>query len=275
MCLSVVIVSHGHGSQLENTLVSLQNNYHSGSQFTTHLLLNIPEKKETENFLEQLPLPIIIYKNDKAYGLSHNLNRLLAKIDTPFFLILNPDVRLPDYNIEICLTALRKSKSALLTCPSRTLQDQELPNIRYYPSIISIFQERLFCPQKRLRCFHNILARPNSRSFWFQGSYLMGLTATAQQIRFDEQFFLYFEDVDFCRRILARGLKLSICSDTFFWHHFNRRSSKLCYQHCYQHIKSALYYFYKYRGRIEPALDVGIELDVGAELGVDTGTGIE
>lgn len=245
MQLSVIIVSHAHGIQLIDTLVSLLENYRNHPHFQIHLLLNVPEEPRTEEFLNNFPLTIKISRNPKARGLSENLNLMLKKIETPLFLILNPDTLLPAENIMYCCTEISETGAALLSCPSRNIQNEELPNIRYYPSPLSILSERLFFRQKRLHDFREIINGKTEKPFWFQGSYLMGKTGIARQIGFDENFFLYFEDVDFCLRLISAGHKLHICRNTFFLHHFNRKSSSLQSLHIIHHLKSALYYFRK------------------------------
>jgi GT2 family glycosyltransferase len=241
--LSVIIVSHAHGSQLIDTLNTLLENYNNHPNFEIQLLLNVPEEARTEEFLSGFPLPVKINRNQKIGGLSKNLNLILDQIETPFFLILNPDTMLPPENIRRCCTEIVKTGAALLSCPSRNMQNEELPNIRYYPSPFSILSERLIYRRKRLQDFREIISGKNIKPFWFQGSYLMGRTDIAREIRFDEKFFLYFEDVDFCRRLLSAGHKLHICRDTFFLHHFNRKSSSLQGLHLLHHLKSAIYYF--------------------------------
>lgn len=75
---------------------------------------------------------------------------------------------------------------------------------------------------------------------------------------FDEKFFMYFEDVDLCRRAWEKGWRVTYAPVAEFVH-YHQRESEL--KHFWdllmkrvprEHIKSAIYYFWKYRGKGHP-----------------------
>lgn len=75
---------------------------------------------------------------------------------------------------------------------------------------------------------------------------------------FDERFFMYFEDVDLCRRAWERGWKVCYAPVAEFVHYHQRESDV---RHWWQafgnrlsraHVTSAVQYFWKYRGKPLP-----------------------
>ena len=75
---------------------------------------------------------------------------------------------------------------------------------------------------------------------------------------FDDFFFMYFEDVDFCRRAWENGYRVCYAPVATFVHYL-KRGSKV--RHAWEiftnplsraHIKSAVYYFWKYVGKPLP-----------------------
>jgi GT2 family glycosyltransferase len=78
--LSVIIVSHAHGSQLIDTLESLRENYRNHPDFEIQLLLNVPEEPRIETFLSTFSPPVKIRRNQKVGGLTENLNLMMDQI---------------------------------------------------------------------------------------------------------------------------------------------------------------------------------------------------
>ena len=64
--------------------------------------------------------------------------------------------------------------------------------------------------------------------------------------KFDERFFMYYEDVDLCVRVLALGLRIEIARCGKFIHKGAYGSRKNVFL-LFQHFKSFLYFLWKYR----------------------------
>jgi GT2 family glycosyltransferase len=75
---------------------------------------------------------------------------------------------------------------------------------------------------------------------------------------FDERFFMYFEDVDLCRRAWEKGWRVVYAPVAEFIHYHQRESEVKRVSHLLtnrvlrEHIKSAFRYFWKYRGKAHP-----------------------
>lgn len=75
---------------------------------------------------------------------------------------------------------------------------------------------------------------------------------------FDERFFMYFEDVDLCRRAWEKGWRVCYAPVASFVHYHQRESEVKRVWHLFtnrvlrEHIKSAVRYFWKYRGKRHP-----------------------
>ena len=75
----------------------------------------------------------------------------------------------------------------------------------------------------------------------------------------DEDFFMYMEDVDWCRRFWEHGLQVVYYPDAFVYHYHAKGSARggflgslLWNRLTWYHIESAIRYFWKYRGRPLP-----------------------
>lgn len=244
--LSIIIISHSHGSLLIQLLESLERQL-PPFEFRVRLILNAPEEERILVNLSRVNLDISISQRNLSQSLSSNLNACIREVDTPYSLILNPDVILPNENLHQMFKFLKSSNSDLATCQAKSPENQDLVNLRHFPSLLSLLYERLTSEGSRLKTQHNIMKGMDTGLFWIQGSYLMAPTSTFQELSFDERYPLYFEDVDFCRRLVLTGKKIGICKETYFIHYFQRKSSQIFSKYFFLHLYSALLYFMKYR----------------------------
>lgn len=97
---------------------------------------------------------------------------------------------------------------------------------------------------------------------WIIGSAMLVSKEKALQVGpMDEQFFLYMEDVDWCRRFWEHGFKVVHYPNTFVYHYHGKGSAKggffgslLFNRLTWYHIESALKYFWKYRNKPLPVV---------------------
>ena len=124
---------------------------------------------------------------------------------------------------------------------------------------------RLPFGRKHLRWFtlaQEPLTQPTAVD-WIIGSAMLVSRAKAQTVGpMDERFFLYMEDVDWCRRFWEHGYKVVHYPNTFVYHYHGKGSAKggffgslLFNPLTWYHIDSALKYFWKYRGKPLPPVE--------------------
>lgn len=90
---------------------------------------------------------------------------------------------------------------------------------------------------------------------WIIGSAILVERKKALEIGpMDDRFFMYMEDVDWCRRFWEKGYKVVYYPEIFVYHYHGKGSAKggflgslLFNRLTWYHIESALKYFWKYR----------------------------
>lgn len=95
---------------------------------------------------------------------------------------------------------------------------------------------------------------------WLMGSaMLVSQEAVAQVGIMDQRFFMYMEDVDWCRRFWEEKLRVVYYPEVFVYHYHGKGSAKggfigslLFNKLTWYHIRSALQYFWKYRNKSLP-----------------------
>ena len=98
---------------------------------------------------------------------------------------------------------------------------------------------------------------------WIMGSALLVSKEKAKIVGpFDEQFFMYMEDTDWCRRFWERGFKVVYYPDAMVYHYHAKGSARggffvslLFNRLTWYHIESAFKYFWKYRKKPLPVTE--------------------
>ncbi len=98
---------------------------------------------------------------------------------------------------------------------------------------------------------------------WIMGSALLVSKDKAKIVGpFDEQFFMYMEDTDWCRRFWEQGFKVVYYPDALVYHYHAKGSARggffgslLFNRLTWYHIESAFKYFWKYRKKQLPVIE--------------------
>ena len=127
----------------------------------------------------------ILIGENKGYSVANNIG--LSKITSKYALLLNPDTIVRKNSLENFLNLANNNSDFWLIGPANN-QTQKINNEK----ILSVKNIKGFAMFFNLEKFNN--------SF------------------FDENFFLYFEEIDLCRNIIKRNGKIYICSNIVIDH---------------------------------------------------------
>jgi len=240
--VTVSIVSHGQGVMLSRLLSDLAVCPEVSSVIVT---LNIPEAEfETP---ENLRGRLTIVRNALAKGFSANHNAAFEHCDTPFFCVLNPDVRIPEPPFP-CLMAAMEKMQAVMAVPAVVNPEGNLEDsIRLFPTPVRLLRKVLL-GQNGAHPF----ALGDSAFFphWAAGMFMLfDSQAYAGLHGFDESYFLYYEDVDICARIWLGDMRLVACPSVSVVH-AAQRSSHRSLKYLRWHVSSALRFQIRYFGRL-------------------------
>ena len=136
------------------------------------------------------------FLNKNNYGFSKAINIGIKNCSTDYLLILNPDCIISEISIKILLENLNKYQDCFMTTPTLLNHNNEIEqNASMFPET-GILKEPINIEGDI--CCQSVLAA--AMMFRTEDIIKIGL--------FDENFFLFFEDDDLCKRI--RILKKSI-----------------------------------------------------------------
>lgn len=210
---------------------------------------------------------ITVIDMPRNVGFAGGVNAGIRAAKGNYYLILNPDM----VALGGCLNELLRFMEehprvgvagGQLLAPNG---DRQTSCFRYYRPLTVVYRRtplsRTAAGQRELSRFvMDDYDRTAPRAVeWLQGSCLMVRARAVQEVGvMDERFFMYFEDVDWCRRFWEAGWQVMFVPQAQF-SHFHQRSSErgsllgiLTNWATREHITSALKYFWKYRGKAVP-----------------------
>jgi GT2 family glycosyltransferase len=201
------------------------------------------ESFSSENNIEYYSSPKNI-----GFGAGHNYFINKFKVYTSFFLILNPDVYLTGSNLLKLVNFAKKSANSAIVSPRLLNDDLSIQyNCRLFPSPFSLINRRIkffynsYVDELRFTGYNKTINVP----FIHGACYLLNPRLFDDTNYFDENYFLYMEDADLCKRVILAGHNITFFSGSFAIHS-HQKGSRKNFKLLYYHIKSALYFYVKW-----------------------------
>lgn len=266
MKLSIIIVNYNtfaltracivsclnQATRIEKEIIVIDN--HSHDESVALLRSDFPE--------------VTVLANDANKGLAAGVNQALAVARGEYLLILNPDVTPKPGAIHQLVTWLDTHPAVgMVGGQLRDATNRLQPSCFRFYRLATVMYRRTGLgrtPRGRADLKRFLMrdidhARPRPVE-WLMGSCLLVRRRAVEEVGgMDERFFLYFEDVDWCRRFWLAGWQVMYVPGAQFIHFHQRQSQgtlrdTMVNWATREHIRSALKYFWKYRQQALPSL---------------------
>lgn len=207
--VTVSVVSHGQWAMVRPLIDQLHAHCWSSVDRIV-LTVNIPE---TADLPRHWDLPLEVVRNAAPRGFGANHNAAFQRCESPWFLVLNPDIRL-DGDVLAELLARARPEAGLLT---PRIQEPDKPQPEPHRDLLT--------PAELLRR-RSPGHRPPRQPAWVAGMFmLLRREAFAAVGGFDERFFMYCEDFDLCARLRLAGWDLQVEESLSVLHDARRASN--------------------------------------------------
>lgn len=232
---TISVISHGHGPLLHQALVDLARQRGSADCCVV-VTLNLADEAFDVAAHPALRLKVLRNPTPKGFGANHNAAFSLC--DSPWFIVLNPDIRFPDPGTLERLTTAPPAPTVGIVAPLVTnsagvAEDSVRGNLTPWSLL-----RRAMGRRDRLS-----IERPTRRGqpfYWLAGMCLaVNTQAWRSVVGFDERFFLYCEDYDLCARLFNQGWSLAVDEGARVVHDAQRDSHR-SFKHLRWHIESLL-----------------------------------
>lgn len=209
--LSIIIVCYKGWSRLYKCLEAL--NSFTGTTFSTEVIVvdNRSGEEEILKIEKQYPKFRFIYnKINGGFANGSNLGAMHASGD--FILFLNPDTVAAEAEVEKLLSIAKQNRNfTAVSCKQVSEKGKESIAYGSFPGLFNLtgFQRAIF------KSFKPQSSNPiPDISFpdWISGSVVMIRHDSFNTLNgFDEDYWMYFEDVDLCKRIRNTDGKVAFC----------------------------------------------------------------
>ncbi len=225
MELSIVIVNYRGWRHLKECLQILTSFPSLNNWFEVIVVDNYSDDNRLTEFIS-LFKQVRFIENCGNSGFSHGCNVGAANSKGDFILFLNADIIISEQTLfELVNSKKPHSQFSVLSCKHIGVTGKEEQVNRLFPDILTIFGltraiKRLFSSE----C--SIISEPISEVDWVSGSVLLIDSQTFKDITgWDDRFWLYYEDVDICKRVYESGGKVGILKELSVIHNHGGSTS--------------------------------------------------
>lgn len=212
--VDVAIVMVTYNKLISECLPSVRRAMEASSLKTAFVLVdNGSTSFDPDQMAREVPGAIVIRQPNRGFG--NGCNRGAAEVDADYYFFLNPDTILFDPQVMETLYAfLRAHPKAGIAAPRLLYPDGTLQETcrRFPPWHVPFLRRTSLAKQgSPKRALDRFLMRDYDHETlrlvdWAQGSALLMDGALFRALGgFDERFFMYYEDVDLCRRAWLSG----------------------------------------------------------------------
>jgi N-acetylglucosaminyl-diphospho-decaprenol L-rhamnosyltransferase len=229
------VVSHGHGDMLKALFHDLERQTHIHHVLIV-LTLNLAHEVFDTLAFPSLDIKVIKNKAPKGFGANHNT--AFAQSLGDWFLIINPDIRLPD--TEILAKLFQASPHTAVLRAPRVMNSQGglEDSVRQHLTPWSLLRRAWGLDREPLAPTQ--AAERGKPFYWLAGMFLVVQRTAFKNVNgFDDRFFLYCEDYDLCARLYLSGCRIEIIQHASVIHDAQRGSHR-SWKYLRWHLSSLL-----------------------------------
>ncbi|MFA5134668.1 MAG: glycosyltransferase family 2 protein [Patescibacteria group bacterium] len=254
MDVSIVVVSWKVKDQLSRCLQAILD-YTQNLTYEVFVVDNASDDGSAEAVKKYFPT-VILLQNQKNIGFAQACNQAIKQSKGTYVLLMNPDTELRENSIEKAFRVMERMPDigiagCKLVNPDGSLQ----PSVRRFPTFMShmimLLKLHNFFPRlKPIHWYYHNDWDYNISGYVDQvmGAFFMIRRKTLNDVGLlDQHFYIWYEEVDFCKRAIKKGWKTYYTASTAVIHHKGKSFSKktvIAKQLIFN--RSMLYYFFKH-----------------------------
>ena len=218
---------------------------------------------------------INVIEHHRNLGYAGAINWLLHRTASPYTAILNPDTTIKSGLFESIISFMDANPHVGIVGPRIMDPDGCIQgSARAFPTFRSVLSGRRslvtkIFPKSRITCANILTHASDGKSpmevDWVSGACMVLRREALEEVgRFDERFFLYWEDVDLCKRMANHGWKVVYFPQSEVKHHVGASSRHILVRSVFEFHRSAYRYFTKnyqsYQILLKPLIIAGLSM---------------
>ncbi len=197
--------------------------------------MNVPEPLPAE----AADWPITVVRNASPHGFARNHNAAFRAAQAGYFCVLNPDLRIHADPFPALLSLFDEPRVGVASPSIVDTSGRAEDHARRFPTFRSL-------AAKLVRADRDLDYEESGQPFspdWIAGMFMLFRSSAFQEVGgFDERYFLYYEDIDICRRLRRSGYDIRVTPSARTTHNA-RRASRHNVKYMLSHARSMLRYF--------------------------------
>ena len=256
--VSIIIVTYNSEKEIDNCIISLLPQLH---EINGEIL--IIDNNSTDNTISQINnfecKNISIVRNNGNFGYTKANNQGIKNAKSDYILFLNPDTIVPNGTIKNLLDEIIDNKNLWAIAPQLRFPDGSVQkSCRRFPRRRDILYESIGLSK--------IFKNSKEFNYWKMGDFDHNKTILVDQPAgaallipkniiaeiglLDEQFPMFFSDVDLCKRIWDRGNNIQYSTNSYITH----KGGASVYRKRIKMIVSSHFSFWKYFNKYKTGL---------------------
>lgn len=223
---------------------------------TEVLVVDNAVRAETAALLGEV-LPNATYATNPANGFAKAVNIGMRAAQGRYVLLLNPDTVLPAETLRTMVAHMDQDTNVGIgSCVIRYPDGQLQESIRRFPTLVDQVVVLLKLPHLFPKLLDRYMLRDVDPAATQDVDSIMGafmlirLTLMEEIGGFDERYFMWFEEVDYCKMAIARGWRVRHYADAFVTHHKGHMFDQLGTVRKQRWVRESMRkYFAKHHGR--------------------------
>lgn len=253
--LDIIIVNYNSTAYLLECLRSIYMSL--GTTIAANVYVFDNASEDNVNLLKQKFPQVFLSKNRRNIGFAKAVNYSISKTGAPNILLLNPDTLVGKNFFKSMLDFMETNPDVGIAGPKIYESDGTIQgSARSFPTLMTAFFGRnslmtKFFPDNRLTRKNILNCADNGDTpinvDWLSGACMMVRRKAVDAVGLlDENFFMYWEDADWCRRMIQKDWRVVYYPEASIIHFSGKSSDRNLIKSVIEFHKSAYYLFKKY-----------------------------
>mgnify|MGYP003292569965 CR=1 FL=1 len=264
LSLTIIIVNYNSSEYTMKCLDSIEDSVQNRC-FVKNIVVvdNNSNKEDIKDLSNRKDIQFILNHENVGFAKACNQGARLAKGD--YLLFLNPDTILQTDTIEKSIISYKEMEQegiGALGVQIRDIENNIMRTCSRFPSNFYFLMKCLGINRLILKWNQFMVEwdHMNSQNVdEVMGAYFLVSTKIFNELNgFDERFFVYYDEVDFCYRLVEQGYHSYFCSDTYITHDAGGTSRKVKAKRLFYEWRSRILFMQKHHGNRKAKYSIAI-----------------
>lgn len=202
--LSIIIVTYNNQTEIKTLLGSLLKYQPKNSEV---IVVDNSSSDNTKAVVREFKEVKLVESGNLGFAKGSNLG--VDSSTGEYLLFLNPDTEIKDTSVDLLLSFIKAHPEVGIVAPSLILPDGSIqPSVSKFPTLIGAVKEHLLSQDHQYSEFVPSQDLESEIEVVYGAAIIIKKENFIKMRGFDERYFLYFEDIDLCRKVKKAGLKI-------------------------------------------------------------------